>query len=174
MGHTFIHFIYDKIWWPANSNWHGIISHEISLIYSYVPGSYSQTKEIAAVSRSAARWTVTSHRLSVSVDCKVWNSRSATISRQPLEWRHNERDGVSNHQSLDCLPNRFFGPDQRKHQISASLVFVRGIHRWPVNSPHKGPVSWKCFHLTTSSWIVLKYRLLCSTHCANSLQTGKL
>ena len=33
--------------------------------------------------------------------------------------------------------------DQRKHQSSASLTFVRGIHRWPVNSPHKGPVTRK-------------------------------
>ena len=33
--------------------------------------------------------------------------------------------------------------DQRKHQSSASLVFVRGIHRWPVNSPHKWPVTRK-------------------------------
>ena len=32
------------------------------------------------------------------------------------------------------------GTDERKHQSSASLAFVRGIHRWPVNSPHKGPV----------------------------------
>ena len=31
--------------------------------------------------------------------------------------------------------------DQRKHQSFASLAFVRGIHRWPVNSPHKGPVT---------------------------------
>ena len=28
------------------------------------------------------------------------------------------------------------GVDQRKHHSSASLAFVRGIHRWPVNSPH--------------------------------------
>ena len=35
--------------------------------------------------------------------------------------------------------------DQRKLQNSASLDFVRGIHRWPVNSPHKGPVTWKMF-----------------------------
>ena len=28
--------------------------------------------------------------------------------------------------------------DQRKHQSSASLAFVRGIHRWPMNYPHKG------------------------------------
>ena len=26
-----------------------------------------------------------------------------------------------------------------------SLAFVRGIHRWPVNSPHKGPVTRKMF-----------------------------
>ena len=28
-----------------------------------------------------------------------------------------------------------------KHHSSASVAFVRGIHRWPVNSPHKGPVT---------------------------------
>ena len=27
--------------------------------------------------------------------------------------------------------------DQREHQSSTSMAFVRGIHRWPVNSPHK-------------------------------------
>ena len=32
-----------------------------------------------------------------------------------------------------------------QHQSSASLVFVRVIHRWPVNSPHKGPVTRKMF-----------------------------
>ena len=30
------------------------------------------------------------------------------------------------------------GADQRKHQSSASLAFVRGIHQRPVDSPHKG------------------------------------
>ena len=35
--------------------------------------------------------------------------------------------------------------DQRKHQCSASLAFVRGIHRGPVNSPHKWPVTRKMF-----------------------------
>ena len=33
--------------------------------------------------------------------------------------------------------------DQRKYQSSASLAFVREIHRWPVNPPHKGPVMRK-------------------------------
>ena len=39
----------------------------------------------------------------------------------------------------------YSGADQRKHQSSASLAFVRGIHRGPVNSPHKGPVTRKMF-----------------------------
>ena len=39
----------------------------------------------------------------------------------------------------------YSGVDQRKHQSSASLAFVRGIHRWPVNSPHKGPETPKMF-----------------------------
>ena len=43
------------------------------------------------------------------------------------------------------------GADQRKHQSSASLAFVRGIDRW-LNSTHNGPVTGKSFHLMTSSW----------------------
>ena len=46
--------------------------------------------------------------------------------------------GVSNHQP-------YSGADQRKHQSSASLAFVWGIHRWVVNSPHKWPVTRKMF-----------------------------
>ena len=37
------------------------------------------------------------------------------------------------------------GADQRKHQRSASLAFVRGIHRWPVNFSHKWSVTRKMF-----------------------------
>ena len=51
------------------------------------------------------------------------------------------------------------GAGQRKHQSSASLVCVRGIHRWPVNSPqspvnspHKSQWRETCFHLMTPSW----------------------
>ena len=42
--------------------------------------------------------------------------------------------------------------DERKHQSSAPPAFVRGIHRWPVNSPHKGPVTRKMFRLMFSLW----------------------
>ena len=39
----------------------------------------------------------------------------------------------------------YSGAYQSKHQSSASLAFVRGIHRGPVNSPHKWPVTRKMF-----------------------------
>ena len=53
-----------------------------------------------------------------------WLNFTATFSSS-IQWGHNEHDGVSNHQRLDCLLSRLF--------------------RWPVNSPHKGPVTRKMF-----------------------------
>ena len=37
------------------------------------------------------------------------------------------------------------GTDEIKHQSSMPLAFVRGIHRRPVNPPHKGPLTRKMF-----------------------------
>ena len=53
------------------------------------------------------------------------------------------------------------GEDQRKHQNSASLAFLRGIHRWPVNSPHKGPETRKMFPF--DDIIMIPHRLQKST-----------
>ena len=42
-------------------------------------------------------------------------------------------------------PTVYSNADQRKYQSSASLAFVRLIQRWPVNTPHKGPLTRKMF-----------------------------
>ena len=76
------------------------------------------------------------------------------IFNSSLHSHHNDCGGVSNHRRLDCLLNRLFRRRSENHQSSASLAFVWGIPRSPVNSPHKGPVMRKCFHLMTSSCIV--------------------
>ena len=55
----------------------------------------------------------------------------AMRAQNSIQWRHNEPGGVSNQQPYD--------------QSSDSLAFVRGIHRGPVNSPHKWPVTRKMF-----------------------------
>ena len=41
--------------------------------------------------------------------------------------------------------NVYSGADQRKHQSSKSLAFVRGIQQWPMNAPQKWPVTRKMF-----------------------------
>ena len=51
-----------------------------------------------------------------------------------LLWRHTGCDGVSTSLTIVYSPV-YSGADQRKHQSSASLAFVRGVHRWPANSP---------------------------------------
>ena len=46
---------------------------------------------------------------------------------------------------VSVFSNVYSDAYQRKHQSSASLAFVRGIHRGPVNSPHKWPLTRKMF-----------------------------
>ena len=58
-------------------------------------------------------------------------------AKKALLWRNNGCDAVSNHQPHDCLLICLFWRRSKKHQSSASLAFVRGIHRWPVHSRTK-------------------------------------
>ena len=58
-----------------------------------------------------------------------------------LQWRHNERDGVSNHRRLNRLLNRLFRGRSKKTSKLRVTGFGRGIHRWPMDSPHKGTVT---------------------------------
>ena len=62
-----------------------------------------------------------------------------------LLWRHNGRCGVVSQITSLTIVYLIVHPggDQRRRQSSASLAFVRGLHRWPVNSPHKWPVTRK-------------------------------
>ena len=72
-----------------------------------------------------------------------------------LLWRHNGRDSVSNHQPHDCLLKRLFG---RRSKITSKLRVTGlcgGIHRGPVNSPHKWPVTRKMFPFDSYWEIVL-------------------
>ena len=48
--------------------------------------------------------------------------------------------------------------DQRKYQSSASLAFVQGIHRGPVISPYKWPITQKMFPLDDVIMFGQKYQ----------------
>ena len=87
-------------------------------------------------------------------------------------WNEHDNDGIwgamaSQITSLTIVYSTVdSGADQRKHQSSASLAFVRWIHRFPVNSPHRGPVT--SFNVKTPSCVThiivftKRLRLLCT------------
>ena len=71
---------------------------------------------------------------------------------------------VSQITSLTIVYSTFYSRCRSKrHQSSASLTFMWGIHRWPLHYPHKGPVTWKMFvsiwwrhhELNTDYWSIL-------------------
>ena len=69
-------------------------------------------------------------------DNDMWN---------PLQWRHNERDGVPNHQPYNFLLMRLFRHRSKKTSKLRVNGLGGGIHRWALTSPHKGPVTRKMF-----------------------------
>ena len=62
-----------------------------------------------------------------------------------LHWRHNDHDGVSNHQPHGCLLNRIFRRRSKKTSKLRAAGLYAGHSPGPVNSPHKGPVKRKMF-----------------------------
>ena len=71
-----------------------------------------------------------------------------------LQWRHNGRDSVSNHQPHDCLLNHLF---RRRSKITFKLCVTGHLcgeftgDRWIPRT--NGQFCGKCFHLMTSSWM---------------------
>ena len=84
---------------------------------------------------------------------KCWLQRSVMLSFKllgiirvsfiTLQWRHTMASQIISITIVYSIV--YLGADQRKHQSSASLDLVRGIHRWSVNSPHKRLLMWKMF-----------------------------
>ena len=62
-----------------------------------------------------------------------------------LHWRHNDHDGVSNHQPHHWLLNRLYRRRSRKTSKLRVTGLCVGNSPGPVNSPHKGPVTRKMF-----------------------------
>ena len=69
------------------------------------------------------------------------------IALSSLQWRHNGSMAFQITSLTIVYSTVYSGADQRKHQSSASLAFVRGINRGPVNFHPKWPVTRKTFPL---------------------------
>ena len=77
-------------------------------------------------------------KISHNFEIVTWPSRT-------LHWRHNDQDGVSNHQPRVCLLNCLFRRRSKKTSKLRVTGLCVGNSPGPVNSPHKGPVTRKMF-----------------------------
>ena len=77
-------------------------------------------------------------------------------SSKTLHWRHNDHDGVSNHQPHDCLPNGLFRHKSKKTSKLRITGLCMGSSPGPVNSPHKGTVTRKMFPFDDVIMMLLK------------------
>ena len=109
----------------------------------------------------------------------------------PLHWRHNDHDGVSNHQPHGCLLNRLFGRRSKKTSKLHVTGLCAGNSPGPVNSPHKGPVTRKMFPfhdvimildnlfcliyiITYNSYTCIIIRFCFVVHCMNIQRSEKV
>ena len=79
---------------------------------------------------------------------------------------------------LDCLRNNWLRLISKETSKSRYWLFVRGIHRWPVDSLHKGPVNLKTFpchvfmlHYKSVTWWLLMSWCLFGTKPSTAIMT---
>ena len=114
---------------------HILLQSFIVLCSKYIQGSYSRIHKVQ--SQDWIYFELHRYRM-------LQHNNTRTI--HTLQWRHNELAGVSNHQPHECLRDRLFTRRSKKTwKLSVTGLCVWGIHRAPVNSPHKGPVTRKMF-----------------------------
>ena len=117
----------------------------------------------------------------IAIFHELWLSIIVNSIPHPRWWSGNQGGGMSyyNDVIMSTIASKttsltivystvYSGTDESKHQRSASLAFVWGIHRWPGNSPYKGPVTRKTFpfddvimvftNITTRQWMGQGYR----------------
>ena len=85
----------------------------------------------------------------------------------PLRWRHNDYDGVSNHQPHGCLLNRLFRRRSKKTPKLCVTGLCVGNSPGPLNSPHKWPVTRRMFPFDD----VIMVRIACMSVIAGWLKS---
>ena len=86
-------------------------------------------------------------KLTTDDSMKMWELFNIARRNIPLDYNGIIMSSMASQiTSLTVICSTVYsGAVQRKYQSPVSLAFVRGIHRWPVNSPHRGPVTRKMF-----------------------------
>ena len=140
---------------PHKGQWRGALIFYLICTWT---NSWVNNRDTGDLRRHRAHYGVTVMPTATRYTCAInlskvtdaTNSKCNSLCHSVLElislhWRHNDQDGVSNHQPHGCLLNRLF----RRRSKKTSKLHVTGLcvgnSPGPVNSPHKGPVTRKMF-----------------------------
>ena len=158
-------------WAPGHKTFH---SNNYFVQLNTIQSSTAGTQGVVVITfyalwRPAHRNSAVSQEtIKSTTDCPLWETRISISANKKIKISINERVIIGFDHALPCLVKHYndvimsviasqitslvivystvySAVDQRKHQSSASQAFVRGIHRGPVNSPHKWPVTRKMF-----------------------------
>ena len=134
----------------VNMKWMGLVLSKLQSAHVSVHRRTDRWRK-TSIPPFQLRWSRGHNDIPVSCCLHVWPRRGLMILYiiECHKWHYNDAIlsmMASQVTSLTIVYSSVYsGTDQRKHQSSESLAFVRGIHQWPVNSMHKGPVKWKKF-----------------------------
>ena len=127
----------------------GAVYHFISWLVLVIIFHIIMKLNVVLVSSFVYSWSC--EYITIYVAVRTWLSYWQPFLT--LEWRHNERDGVSNHRHLGCLLNGLFRRRSKKTskiRVIDPLCWEFTGDRWiPLT---KGQLRGKCFHVMTSSW----------------------
>ena len=109
---------------------------------------------------------ICTHGSSFLCSVMIWYRSIVPLS---LQWRHNERDGDSNHRRLDALLHRLFRCRSRKTSKLRVTCLCEGNDRLiPLT---KGQYRGKCFLLMTSLWCYRRTSLgLCTSATTRNIR----
>ena len=117
------------------------------LLYTTVLVSILLDKQISYLRAVLLRVSLHNMPIKTVANRNMFSDDMGTHMAVSIRWHHNGLDSVSNHQPHHCLLNRLFRR-RRKHQSSASLAFVWGIHRGPAQMASNAEnVSIMSFHV---------------------------
>ena len=136
-----------------------VVNHNLYLIMHYTKGNFTSFL-------SLSQWLRVKYAIKCIMpmknltSCLFWYQRYTITFREIfinkmsvclISYHHMNDVMMSAKSQITTLATVYStvcsGADQRKHQSSASLAFVRGFRRWPVNSPHKEPVTLSFDHV---------------------------
>ena len=141
--HTNISSLWFSTWWISwdyKSNYYNM-PYLITKCYDYKAYFVAQSLVISVKIKQGR------HKRYISIPARIpWKPQALTslylehYSDEIMGIMASQITSVSSVYTTVCS-----GANQRKYQSSASLAFVRVNHRGSLNSPHKGPVTWKIF-----------------------------